>query len=147
VAVRSHIGDRVRRAIRLAMTLAIAALLAAPLLGGNAFGAWLRVVAPEVVHNCACGMKAGTCGCAACERLEKQRLDDRAPKPYPVMRSQCDDDAEMVPAGTVPPCTVASPSFELAPGEPLLLPDPPLVSPHSRERLEPSKPPPRNSLA
>jgi hypothetical protein len=129
------------------MTLVVAALLAAPLLGGNAFGAWLRVVAPEVAHVCACGMKAGTCGCPACELLEKQRLDERAPKPYPVVRSQCDDDAEMVPTGTVPPCTVGSPAFAVAPSEPMLVDDPPLASVHSRERIEPSRPPPRNSLA
>jgi hypothetical protein len=129
------------------MTLAVAMLLAAPLLCGNAFGAWLRVVAPEAVHMCACGMKAGTCGCPACELRERQRLEERAPKPFPVLRSQCDDDAEMVPTGTVPACTVAPPSFVIAPSEPMLVAETPVVAPLSRERIEPSKPPPRSSLA
>ncbi len=129
------------------MTMAVATLLAAPLLGGNAYGAWLRVVAPEVVHMCSCGMKAGTCGCPECELRERQRLDERAPKPYPVLRSQCDGDDDLLPSGTVPPCTVASAGFVVAPSEPLLLADPPLAAPRSRERIEPSKPPPRSRLA
>jgi hypothetical protein len=146
-SVEAHIGERARRAIRLAMTVAVAVLLAAPLLCGNAFGAWLRIVTPEAVHMCACGMKAGTCGCPACDLLEKQRVAEHAPKPFPVLRSQCNDDAEILPTGAVPPCTIASPAFVVAPSEPLVLVDPPPPLVHSRERLEPSKPPPRTSLA
>ncbi len=129
------------------MALAVATLLAAPLLCGNAFGAWLRVVAPAVAHTCACGMKAGTCGCPDCERMERAHLEERAPKPYRVLRSQCDDDGEMVPTGTVPPSTIASPAFVVAPSESRLIASRPLTSPESRERREPAKPPPRSSLA
>src|SRR5262249_45572336 len=100
-AVSGHIGDRLRRWVRLACALAVAALLAAPLLFGPARSRVLRAISGVDVHRGGWGMVQGKCGCPECEivvggvHLDD---DDVSPAPRPIAKSSCDDDAPTTPA-------------------------------------------------
>ncbi len=84
-----HIGVRVRAILARAFGLAVALVLLAPILLGPAIGPITHALGGEAKHLCACGMVAGTCGCPECEKAERQRHREDAPKAYPVAKSQC----------------------------------------------------------
>ena len=58
-----------------------------------------RALGGEPAHTCACGMKRGTCGCPACERLEQEAK--KASK-HVAIRNACEDDDGFVRAPAVP---------------------------------------------
>ena len=61
-------------------------------------------------HVCACGMKAGTCGCPECAKKES-RLHDAAAREHaenarPILKSTCSDDDDALPSSALPPCVL-----------------------------------------
>ncbi len=138
------IGARVRRIVHLAVVLATAAVLAAPLLLGPGAGALLRALGGADEHRCACGMKAGQCGCPECERLEQRKqLEAEVLRGHAVLRSTCDDHAAALGGAALPVAT--APVASVLPRVPFELRT--LVVPHepdpSLERARPPTPPPR----
>jgi hypothetical protein len=139
----------VRRIVHLAVVLATAAVLAAPLLLGPGSGAILRALGGADEHRCACGMKAGECGCPECERLEHARqLEADALRGRSVMRSTCDDNgARLAPAGgllvATAPTHAVLPAVAFERMEPLTGSQPD----RSLERARPPTPPPRHTSA
>jgi hypothetical protein len=135
--------------MHLVVVLATAAVLAAPLLLGPGSGTILRALGGADEHRCACGMKAGQCGCPECERLEHARqLEADALRGHAVMRSTCDDHgAGLAVAGgalvATAPIHAVLPSVPFQPLDVLLPhePDP------SLERARPPTPPPRYATA
>jgi hypothetical protein len=93
-------------------------------------------------HVCKCGMRAGTCGCPECERLEKLRTADERPCPVPAMRRQCDDPPAFAPSA--PWVAVPTWGVRLSP-IPVLGEQTPAFSalPHADPVLDPPTPPPR----
>ena len=132
--------------IRVACRFALALLLAAPVAFGPAFGGFLRLVASQAEHHCACGMKPGTCGCDECARLEAELRADAKAKPHPVVKATCDgDDEAAVRVHALPLADPPARASMLAMARPqedvghVTLAD---VSP--RDRLRPPTPPPRS---
>jgi hypothetical protein len=140
--------EPLRRWLHRAITIACAVVLSAPLLLGPGAGALLRALGGADVHRCACGMKAGTCGCPECERLEHaHQLEAEALREHPVLKSSCDTNDVAPGSFDVP---VAAPPFlsklpaaprELRPVIDNAQPDP------SLERARPPTPPPRTANA
>jgi len=125
-----------------ALCLALAFVLL-PLALGPAMSSFAIALGGAPEHLCACGMKAGTCGCPECERRERLLRTDDAP-PVPNTRAvlgSCDDHGRGSLAASLPPAIVpptlsvlASPCFgvlatavviEGAPPEPGAPPTPP----------------------
>ncbi len=141
---RTHL----RRLLSLAATLGAAVVLLAPLLLGPALGPITSALGGEPEHRCACGMIRGQCGCPECARLEHRRLAERAPRPYPVLKSHCgEDETPMAFAGLPTVAPSGGIVARLAPtpavlvslfGEPV---------PSLRDSEAPPVPPPRTSLA
>lgn len=58
----------------------------------------MRLLVGQADHRCMCGMKAGTCGCPECERLERTRQHDlEHPPTYPVVTGKCSSDIATAP--------------------------------------------------
>jgi hypothetical protein len=77
------------RLVRRAAVMAAAVLFALPVLLGPATPVAVALLADAVTaHHCACGMKAGRCGCPECEESAR-RLD--GPTGPVVRRFSCDD--------------------------------------------------------
>jgi hypothetical protein len=120
-------------------------VLLLPILLGPATMPLLRALGGAEEHHCACGMIAGKCGCAECERLEqRQKLDDELVRGQPLLRSSCDDGTAAT-APTLARATLA-PAFAVpwATSEAcLFVPRSRAVS--SRGRPSPPTPPPRDA--
>jgi hypothetical protein len=89
-------------------------------------------------------MIAGQCGCPECERAERQRHKDEAPKPYPVCKSQCGGDEAPVAYAPLPAAAPAAVLFTLPPRDVARVA---LRSPEpwtSAAPLEPPTPPPES---
>jgi len=99
----------------------------------------------HIEHRCACGMVRGKCGCPECERLEKQRQEDREPQPYAVLKSNCDDDDDFkIPSTAIPRCVVPQQATEVRkPFESGLATQARSADLESLERQRPPIPPPR----
>lgn len=116
--------------------------LIAPVWLGPAMMPLVHALGGDPSHNCACGMKRGTCGCPTCAALERERAHVSA---NPVVRNTCDDD-EVAPTPTAAPCVpaftsglvVASSSVRAA--APIFTPQP---IGHNLD--EPPTPPPRSA--
>lgn len=119
----------------------IAAL--SPLWMGPALTPVLAAVA-EAHHVCACGMAVGTCGCPECERAEHQRLSDKAPRPYPVLKGECERGQAVLSSVAVPPSVLPA-SLSVCPAMTATILEAPrkgvLIS---LERTGPPTPPPRD---
>jgi hypothetical protein len=127
----------------LALRLALALAFMAPLFLGPALGPLTRALGGVAEHLCACGMVPGTCGCPECELLERQRQLDHTPRPYPTLKSQCNDGEIATGFPALPPA-VPPAAFILPALPPRLLAGigaPP--SAHSRDPRAPPTPPPR----
>jgi hypothetical protein len=124
------------------LLIVVLVAIATPWALGPAMGELLHAFG-ESSHVCKCGMKAGTCGCPACARLEKQRLDDERPCPVPAMRRSCDDHSPGLAFGLLgdvrSPEITALPPIEQA--QPATLPG--LDRSPKQRRLDPPTPPPR----
>jgi hypothetical protein len=68
-------------------------------------------------------MIAGKCGCAECERQERDRQEAHHTSRGPVVRSSCDDDDAAPPEDALPPFEPPAEVVALAP------PDAPVVLP------------------
>jgi hypothetical protein len=95
----------------------LATLLAvcAPMWLGPGFGALLQTLGAHASHTCACGMAPGKCGCPECARLEETRKRESAPRPYPVLKSTCDDDSPAQFAAVVAPGVLGATFFCIDP--------------------------------
>lgn len=124
-----------------ALTLALALL--APMMLGPSFGTFVRALGGEADHKCACGMPEGTCGCPECARIEHQRLRERAPARYPVLRSQCDGNAVTAGMGAVPLAIEAPGAFVVAQALEFRVTLARPTEVRSLDLAEPSTPPPR----
>ncbi len=97
--------------------------------GFSAFVTLLAVLAPlwlgpmllpieqavaEANHVCACGMPVGTCGCLACELLEKQAREDGA-SPCPLLKGECGKGSLALGGFDAPPAILPAPVRLLAP--------------------------------
>jgi hypothetical protein len=82
-----------------AATLVVIALPAAL---GPTWGPILRALGEQTTHVCKCGMKAGTCGCPECARLEHEREDAKRACPVPAVRRACDDEGPAFAFGDMP---------------------------------------------
>jgi hypothetical protein len=122
---------------------ALAFVLLAPLALGPALGPLTRALGGVDEHRCACGMVRGKCGCPECERLEHERLRERAPRPYPVLRAQCGDNEVMTGSLGLPPTLPATIALFLPPLRPSIAGLRKATEAPSRERDEPATPPPR----
>lgn len=132
-------GTRIERIVRSATRALAALLFALPVLLGPAMPTVVSILADVVTeHHCACGMKAGRCGCPECEDAER-RLD--RPSGPVVQRFSCDDPRFL--QGALPPMLL--PARMTAPAAPVRR-DVRAVHvdlvPESRA-LEPPTPPPR----
>jgi len=96
------------------------------------------VAAAESHHVCACGMAIGTCGCPACERAEHERLSERAPRPYPMLKGECEREQTVLSGVTVPPSVLPA-SVSLSPALATAAVDTP--RPATLASLEPNGPP------
>lgn len=140
--VGAHIGERVQAALARAVVLAFAFVLLAPVALGPAYAPAVRLLGGEAKHLCACGMVVGQCGCPECERAERQRHRDEAPKPYPVCKTKCGGDD--VPLAFAPP-PVAAPAavdVSLPPAETADATTPAVPDWHSQTSVRPPTPPP-----
>jgi len=80
--------------------IGIVLIVSAPLVLGAGGFVMLRALAGLDEHHCACGMKAGACGCPECERIEHARLSERdVLREHPVLKSSCGDDSVVPGAG------------------------------------------------
>jgi hypothetical protein len=120
--------------------------LLAPLILGPALGPLAVALGGGAEHRCACGMVQGSCGCPECERIEHQRLHERSPAPYAVLRSQCHDDEATPGAPALPPGIEAPAGFALAAPSSSRAPTRDPAAARSREATEPRTPPPRRSV-
>jgi hypothetical protein len=96
------------------------------------------------VHQCACGMKKGACGCPECERLEAQNeADQERLREHAILRSSCDNGTGVPGVSTLP--AFAAPFTSLLPARPFAVADAiretPLIT--SRNRGPPPTPPPK----
>jgi hypothetical protein len=123
--------------------LVAASIAAAPVLLGAVFTPLLRVLHVEVVHLCACGMPAGKCGCAECQRLERLRHQDGAPGHEATLRSGCSDDEAPIPATAVPPYVLPASWALREPALDRVVPAREFRSLHGLEGEGPPTPPPR----
>jgi hypothetical protein len=106
VAIRQTLS-RISRSVALLAAAALIVLAFVPVVFGPAFGGVARALGIEPEHACACGMKAGTCGCPECERALKGDTS-RLPETQAVLGS-CDDHGRAslgaaLPPGLLPPC-------------------------------------------
>jgi hypothetical protein len=135
------------RALLALWVVLVAAL--SPLWLGPALTPVLVAVA-EAHHVCACGMAVGTCGCPECDRVEHDRLSrtdgvSKVPRPYPVLKGECDQGQAVLSTVAVPPSVIPA-SFSLADvitGTMLETPAPAVLA--SLEPQRPPLPPPRGS--
>ena len=145
-AYTSRVGERLRRLLHLVVVLTTAAVLAAPLLLGPGAGAIVRALGSADVHRCACGMRAGACGCPECERLERTRAHDaEALRGHPILKTTCD--GEGAAGGYAPLPSFAAPIAATLPPLPSELRGfaaAPELEP-SLERARPPTPPPRHA--
>jgi hypothetical protein len=142
--------SRSRAAITLRSVRFVMALLwivVMPLALGPATTPLTRWLGGEADHRCSCGMKAGTCGCPECERLERIRAYDREHESTnPLVKTACDTNDDMLRSQT--PCAS--------------IPTMPAIARASRtrhahttfhahlesiDRAPPPTPPPRNATA
>jgi hypothetical protein len=136
---------RRRRYLETLVALAVALAVLAPMMLGPALGPLTRALGGTDEHRCACGMVQGTCGCPECARIEHKRLHDRAPVPYPVLRSQCEGDEVAAAFAALPLAIEAPVGFVLAPApEASVAPLRPSEA-LSRDATEPATPPPRHA--
>jgi hypothetical protein len=127
------------RHVRLALLFA---LLAPMLLGPGS--AWvLRALGGAPEHQCACGMKPGTCGCPECARIEHERSEAKRPLPYAALRSTCEDSDAPLASAALPLVHGASPIAVLVAPFARLTSDTRTSALHPRGRPEPPIPPPR----
>jgi len=96
---------RLRRDARALVVMVLVLPFAAPVLLGPATALILHAVGGEVEHQCACGMKRGTCGCSECAQIEHDRRESKAAVHYVALKSSCDDDDGGPGLGTVPEAT------------------------------------------
>jgi hypothetical protein len=102
-------------------------------------------------HVCACGMKAGTCGCPDCAMMEHQREQElqrerRAshdPASPRVIKGTCSSDDEAIPSSTLPPCVLPAASAVVLAQAATFALESPLKRLHSLQRRGPPTPPPR----
>jgi hypothetical protein len=131
------------RWLRLAWALVALVAIVVPAALGPATGVVLRRLGAEMTHVCKCGMKAGTCGCPECARLER---DAHRSASAPAWKRECDDDepafASALPDAVVPAGSSAAPAFFVV-APPRTDFGLPLVHPED----EPPTPPPRIALA
>jgi hypothetical protein len=123
--------------------LVLALVLLAPMMLGPSFGTFVRALGGEADHKCACGMPEGTCGCPECARIEHQRLRERAPAPYPVLRSQCEGNAVTAGMGALPLVIEAPGAFVVVEAMECAVTLARSPDVHSLDTAEPSTPPPR----
>src|SRR5271170_4470295 len=103
-----------RRLVETLAALLVALAVLAPMMLGPALSPLAQALGAVAEHRCACGMAPGTCGCPECARIEHQRLRERAPAPYAVLRSQCERN-EVAPGFTaLPPVLEAPPGSIIA---------------------------------
>ena len=127
----------------LLVALAVAMAVVGPMMLGPALSPLMQALGGAADHRCACGMAPGTCGCPECARIEHQRSRERAPAPYAVLRSQCQDD-EVAPGFSGLPLAIEAATglrIARAPVARDSQTSPPKSL--SRERTEPVTPPPR----
>jgi hypothetical protein len=140
-------ASRLHRWLLGALAAATLVVIALPAALGPTWGPILRALGEQRTHVCKCGMKAGTCGCPECARLEHERLDAKRPCPVPALRRACDDEAPAFAFGDMPLAVVpASSRVPVVPslGEAL----PPDAMPVFRGvEAEPPTPPPRIAQA
>lgn len=106
---------------------------------GPALGPFARALGATDEHACACGMKPGTCGCAACARMLHQ--DEPATPRLVAVLGSCDDHGPAslsapLPIALVPEGIRVAPSPRAGdlpaaspPGSPPSLGDPPPTPP------------------
>jgi len=95
---------------RIACAVVTLLVVAMPAAFGATLGPVLRELGGSTEHVCKCGMPVGRCGCPACERLERERLQDHRPDPLPTLKRACDDDAPSMPLGAALPAGVLAAS-------------------------------------
>jgi hypothetical protein len=89
-------------------------LVAMPSALGDTLGPVLRELVGSSQHVCKCGMAVGHCGCPACARVERERLQEQEPDRLPTLKRHCDDEAPSMPlgaalrAGVVPASSIAT---------------------------------------
>ena len=95
-----------RLAARVAMLVALLVVVVALALGSAAGP--LSMVLGRLPHVCGCGMVPGKCGCAACERLERERHRDRlgGSRSRPVLKASCEDGSAALGSAPLAPCVV-----------------------------------------
>jgi hypothetical protein len=107
---------RSRRVVDAVVGIAVALAVLLPMILGPGLGPVTRALGGASEHLCACGMARGTCGCPECEALERARLREHAPRPYPVVRARCAGDDEVLPGyAALPPSLPGSQSVLLPP--------------------------------
>ena len=95
---------------RVACAVVTLLVVAVPAAFGATLGPVLRELGGSAEHVCKCGMPVGRCGCPACERLERERLQERRSDPLPTLKRACDDDAPTMPLGAALPAGVLAAS-------------------------------------
>jgi hypothetical protein len=136
---------RASRPFEALLGFALVLAVLAPMLLGPALGPLTRALGGTDEHRCACGMVQGECGCPECEALEHQRLREHAPRPYPVLRSQCGGDDVASGFAALPPALPLRVAFVLPPPRTSLLTLERPSEALSREMTEPATPPPRRA--
>jgi hypothetical protein len=132
------------RALRRLHACLAGLILLLPIALGPATMPLVRALGGLEEHHCACGMKAGKCGCPECARIEEVRkLDDEHVRGQPLLKSSCDDGSAL----TAPALAHATLGAPLAVARAAIDDGPPSLEPQrltSRERPRPPLPPPRD---
>jgi hypothetical protein len=143
-----HLGARVRRILHLVVVTATAVVLALPLLLGPGANAMLRAIGAEDEHRCACGMRAGKCGCPECERLEHQKEHEREMlRGHAVLKSSCEREEGIAGYGSLPVATAPLASILPRANFEIRAHVVPTDIDPSLERARPPTPPPRSHAA
>jgi hypothetical protein len=146
---RSRRAPRALRALgqwaRMACAVVTLLVVAMPAAFGATLGSVVHGLGGSSEHVCKCGMPVGRCCCAACERLERERLREQQPSPLPTLKRHCDDEAPSMPLGAALPAGVlaASSSATLSVPRGDRIPVDAVTSLHTSTKDQPPTPPPR----
>jgi hypothetical protein len=129
--------------MKTAWLLAALFVVAFPIALGPATAEFTRWLGGEPEHVCMCGMKRGTCGCPACERLEAERRADARTSKLATVHRSCEGDDGVIAPPALPACAPLGERIAVlrAPSRAVFVA--PVTRLQSELAREPSTPPPR----
>lgn len=126
----------------LRQVVAVLIVLLGPMWLGPAMGPLARALGASIEHQCACGMKRGSCGCPTCMAEEQERVYASR---HMVVQNGCSTDDVVPTVSVAPQAAAASPVAVIAAAStrapsPLEIP-----TVHTRTVDAPPTPPPRRA--